>query len=337
MARFEIDSDEIDADEVEDILGRAVGRFSGRDYVTGVDVGEKLTDGVATGDLSIRVHVEEKFAAEHLTGKDLFPDEFEGIPLDVIQSRYRPSDGSSVDPDRRRALSPLQPGISVGSPHTTLGTLGLIVYDIQTSHPCILSNWHVLAGNTQDPIIQPGKYDGGTVEHHTVALLWRQMLGLKGDAAIAALTDSRQYALEPFRTNDILTYARKPIIGEILTKSGRTTGITHARVEGAGVYQVDYPGYGRHRISGFRLEPELPGNPRREEISEDGDSGSVWYSQRDLAAVGLNFAGETDNYFRNEHALACHMSDVLSEMQVSLTPGPEGGRYVHLEDLFEAT
>ncbi|MGK7930193.1 MAG: hypothetical protein AB4041_02010, partial [Microcystaceae cyanobacterium] len=50
------------------------------------------------------------------------------------------------------------------------------------------------------------------------------------------------------------------------------------------------------------------------------DSGSVWYDPQTKEGIGLHFAGETNPHPKAEHAIACHLPTVLSELNVSLTP-----------------
>ena len=61
--------------------------------------------------------------------------------------------------------------MSIGHYKVTAGTFGAVVYDVRTGEPLILSNNHVLANSSNgrdgrakigDPILQPGRYDGGT-------------------------------------------------------------------------------------------------------------------------------------------------------------------------------
>ena len=71
---------------------------------------------------------------------------------------------------------------------------------------------------------------------------------------------------------------------------------------------------------GFRLMPVRHGNPRNEEISQAGDSGSIWYSKQDGKRVGLHIAGETNRHPAKEHAIACYLNYVLDDLDVSLVP-----------------
>ena len=73
---------------IQDAYRDALARFGHRPDVTGIDVGYKYTDGQRTETMSIRLHVKEKFPKSALEATDVFPDEIEGFPIDVIQGNY---------------------------------------------------------------------------------------------------------------------------------------------------------------------------------------------------------------------------------------------------------
>lgn len=210
-----------------------------------------------------------------------FPEEIEGVPVDVIEANYVSHEVASKAP-RWLFASVVQPGISVAHFRRSAGTIGLIVYDNLTRSPCLLSNWHVLAGslavNTGDPILQPGPSDGGDWLRHTIATLDRRIIDNNGDAAIAILTSNRPFLPNQLESGVTITKARMPQLGEVLEKSGRSTGITQALVDGIGQYFIDdYSDVGRIGIDGFKLVSIQDGNPDNREISAKGDSGSCWY------------------------------------------------------------
>ncbi|MBT8070089.1 MAG: hypothetical protein KJN61_02165 [Gammaproteobacteria bacterium] len=303
---------------------KAVRKFGARNYVTGIDLGNKYRNGRRLRQKVIRIHVREKFDESVLEPKEIFPTEIDDVPVDVIEATYEPSSDLTLLRERRDPLDPVQPGVSVSHPNANTGTIGLIVYDQRTGQPCILSNWHVLAGSRQaqinDPVIQPGAMDGGYDPAHQVGRLARWVIGQKGDAAIAWLNDRRNYASEQFESEVVIHSARMPRYPEVLVKSGRSTGVTKAVIDGRGQYNIYFPDIGRVSIDGFRLVPIRRGNPRDEEITEDGDSGALWYSEETLEGVGINFAGERNHYPAREHALACFLPVILDELDVSLSP-----------------
>ena len=220
-----------------------------------------------------------------------------------------------------RGEIPIQPGLSVGHHNVSAGTLGAMVFDRETGKPGILSNWHVLVGSSAakpgDPILQPGRADGGTNVQNVVATLTRSILDENGDAAVALLNGTRRFVAEQFGSGVSLASARTVRRDDIVEKSGRTSGVTRGRVDGVGRYFIDYS-VGRVGVDGFKIVTIKKGNPDNEEISSPGDSGSVWYSPVSKEALGLHFAGETDFEPGEEHALACHMPRVLTALNASL-------------------
>ncbi|MCA9920004.1 MAG: hypothetical protein KC445_18735, partial [Anaerolineales bacterium] len=161
--------------------------------VTAVDLGFKWSEGLMTGQLSIRVHVAEKRPMSELTEAELFPKEIGGFPVDVIEAEYGLQllpDSSQLEaaPEARKArYNPIPLGVSAGNPRITAGTLGAKVYDAATLQPMALSNWHVFVGSPSgaagEPIWQPGALDGGN-SGDTFATLSRFVLG-PYDAAVA--------------------------------------------------------------------------------------------------------------------------------------------------------
>ncbi len=307
--------------EMQAAYEKAIQRFLHRDNITGIDIGFKYTDGKRLKTQTIRFHVAEKIPNSQLEAVALFPDEIDGVPTDVIQAIYAPQ--LTAVQSRRRRFDYLQPGVSVGHPNVTAGTLGAIVYDNQTGAPCMLSNWHVLAGSDDahigDGILQPGRIDGGRKPDDETAVLKRYILNKTGDAAIAQLNGNRPALRLQYETNVIAQSARKAKNGDILEKSGRTTGVTSGEVDGGGRYKIRYS-VGVVAVDGFKIVPLDKSNPNDDEISLGGDSGSLWYDPETSEGVGLHFAGETSSVPSAEHGIACHLPDVLSALDVSLVP-----------------
>lgn len=327
-------------EELQRVYDHVVKTYSHRENVTGVDVGFRYDKGKRTNQMAVRIHVREKIPEHALEAAEIFPKTIDGVPIDVIQAVYTPHpqssvlDPSSLEPDaldtardaidRRRRFDTLQPGISIGYVAVTAGTLGAFVYDRQTSRRGILSNWHVLAGSNDarpgDPIVQPGPKHGGRAPQDTVAYLERFLLDTHGDAAFALVNESRQFDDTQLETDIRITKVRQVRVGDVVSKSGRTTAVTRGLVEGIGQYTLTYPGVGARIIAGFKVVAEEDGNPNDLEISSGGDSGSLWFAVADSHGVGLHFAGEQDTTPGEEHALACHLGDVLIQLDVTLEP-----------------
>lgn len=294
-----------------------------RPNFTGADIGYRWDGDTKTEELVVRVHVNVKIPLAELNDADIFPEEIEGVPLDVIEGDYKQRRSAGAPTDRAPILTG---GISVGRQDNSAGTLGGIVMieDDGIERPALLSNWHVLAGANArlgDPILQPGRADGGSFGDE-VATLSDWKLNRFCDAAVAALNGNRPWL--PVQNGGFTAFegARNSRLGEVLLKHGRTTGKTKARVDGEGIYRIFYevrPGVIEPRdIEGLKLVPEDPGNPGNVEVSEGGDSGSIWYNENDLNAVGLHFAGETDTDPLAERAIACNMPKVLEQLNARL-------------------
>lgn len=315
---------EFTREELDAAMRETMRRYGHRENITGVDVGYRWNGGKPTTKLCVRIHVKRKIPKTELESTELFPKAIDGIPLDVIEGRYRVT--RETEPAEHRARTALlMGGFSCGRPGDGTGTIGAMVIDNETGKPAILSNWHVLAGayaRVGDPILQPGETDGGERVRDQVASLRRWMLDADGDAAIAVVDGPRRWLPLQYGAATILTDARRSVLGEILHKSGRTTGHTKGRVDGEGIYRLIYEVrpevYEERDIQGFKLVPETPGNPDNEELSAPGDSGAFWANPVTNEAVGLHFAGEGRPDPREEHAIACHVTRVMERLNVRL-------------------
>jgi len=309
---------------LQEVLSIAVKKYGHRHYVTAVDIGYKWNGEERTKELCVRIHVKEKKAESVLEAAEMFPTDIKGVQIDVIEGVYKTSESFSQLPPTGR-FPVLAGGISVGHPAISAGTLGCLVIDKQNDKPALLSNWHVLvgaSGRTGDGILQPGAADGGDTRRDIVANLGRSILDADGDAAIAHLNGTRPWLPILNETHVHLSGIRDSVLDEVLTKSGRTTNVTKARVDGEGVYFIAYqvqPGvFERIGVKGFKLVSIRPNNPGNVELSSGGDSGSVWYNANSGEAVGLHFAGETSNDPRTEHAIACNMTTVTERLNIRL-------------------
>lgn len=309
-----------------------------RPGVTAVDVGFKITGDQLTDQVAIRVHVGRKMPAAELAKSEVFnetgktPRKVGGFPVDVIEATYGPSDAPMVLDyddeaaieaiDRKSAVDPLIGGVSCGNPRVTAGTIGAIVFDRATCKPMILSNWHVLAGASAaavgEPILQPGKIDGGT---QTVATLTRMTLDARMDAAVATLNGARGH------TRDILGLGTiggidTATLGMNVVKSGRTTGITRGVVDGVSMsVSINYGDPGVVAFSNqIRIVPRPPWPAVDYEVSQGGDSGSVWLNESSNRAIGLHFAGETNPAPSAENAICSPMAPIAAELNFSFLP-----------------
>lgn len=301
-------------------LAKVQAEWLAREGVTAVDLGFKWSQGAMTDQLAIRVHVAQKKPSATLSEAELFPEEVDGIPVDVIEATYGIQimlEGDSqleaaVDGrDQRFEQIPL--GVSIGSPGVTAGTLGAKVYDAETEAAYILSNWHVLVGSPAvqpgEPIWQPGRLDGG-IAADRIAEVTRSVLG-PFDAALARITGERQ-VMDTTLEGDRIADATAPQLGMLVWKSGRTTGRTVGFIDGLMmIVQLNYGLAGVRQLEQVFRIVLRPGSPPGE-VSLGGDSGSIWADEASGKAVGLHFAGEIGD--APEYALAHDINPLMNQL-----------------------
>jgi hypothetical protein len=278
-------------------------RYGHRPEVTGVDIGLERKGGLETGRLAVRIHVREKLKRSLLAAREVFPKRIGGVRVDIIEAQYARHAGTG--PWR---VDTLQPGVSIGHSRTTAGTLGVFIRDEQ-QRLGLLSASHVLVpdtlSNPGDPILQPGRSDGGTAPGDTVATVGR--FDLRTDSAFALLNGTRGTDARVAGTNAMIGGTRMPVVGDILTKSGRSTQVTQAKVDG-----VAGPYFGIQ--FSFRLVPADPAVL----MCDLGDSGSVWYDAATGEGVGLHCLGPSNPTLSNQFGVASSLAIVLQRLRISL-------------------
>jgi hypothetical protein len=293
----------------ERALHEAIARYAHRPEVTGIDVGFKVKGGRRTPRVSVRLHVREKVPRGQLAPRERFAARIHGVPVDVLQAAYHDETGLSGAPGenawemRTTAATQLRPGLGLSHVRGPAGTLGLMLVDRTSRRKCLLGAGHVLAPGVNyrpgDPILQPAREDGGadTAEVAQLARVHRET-----DAAIAWLSAGRSYSPRPLGAGVDLSTPRFPRLGDVLEKSGRTTGVTRALVDGLGVFEG-------LRFA-MRLVPISEGYPQRA-ISRPGDSGAIWYDPTDGRAVGLHGKGLVQPNNAVEVAVASSVMKVM--------------------------
>lgn len=304
--------------------------------ISSVGIGYKVKNGMATNQLSIQFTVAKKAVPEVLESlntteipKSILVAGVE-VPTDVIQRKYERAFrvlAETVGGPRKTRVDPIMPGISASNKSVTAGTIGCIVFDRQNGTPYILSNWHVLQGprgNIGDEIVQPGPHDDNRVDLNRLGQLVRSHLGAAGDCAVASI-EARSYQQDILELDVKAEQLGEPELGDTVVKSGRTTGVTHGTVTRVHtMVKIDYGDpVGEKSIGGFEIgldQDNLPGNG---EISQGGDSGSVWLFKASngkptKVMAGLHFAGEGPND-PNEHAIACYARSIFEKLEISLS------------------
>ncbi len=230
----------------------------------------------------------------------------------------------------RFKIRPAPGGASIGHCRVTAGTLGCLsrgrAGTSRYNRLLLLSNNHVIANSNNarygDPIIQPGRYDGGRCSSaDQIAILERFVrIDFAGrpnyvDCATGWCWPSRvrrelmyRYgsSIRFYRISSRIAGCRR---GMWVGKSGRTTQLTRGYItDCSATIRVNY-GSGRIALFRDQIAVRAPSGT----FSAGGDSGSViwsWDSRR--YAVGLLFAGGGGYTFANK------MGRVVSALGIQL-------------------
>ncbi len=250
------------------------------------DLGWRYQGGERTEEPALRIFVPRK----RRDGAGLAPSIFGRLRVDVREIAVE-RQCEALPEAGRLSRKPLQGGLSIGPKRSGAGTLGVLVQ--RGKQRCILTADHVAEAGAE--IHQPAPQDslghgriGEVVERNEdwKALLIRldtpeKKVEKKGLAKLLAPKDvefrpsGTMLALPRLRSvaslEDCFNYwaARR-----ILVKSGRTTGVTRAYVDG-----IDSDGV-----------VSLVATKKGEEISCGGDSGAIWCTEEGVA-VGIHYAG----------------------------------------------
>ena len=287
--------------EVQAAVRQVADDYLDDDNINSVGVGYKETDGERTEELVLQFTVGQKLAPEALEAAPTreIPKAIEanGITFatDVIERDFAPH-----LTERRARVNPMAPGVSIGHVNVSAGTLGCFVQENGSRDLRVLSNWHVLdgGGSVGDAIAQPGRADDPSTAANLSGRLVRSFVGFEGDCAIASIVgrDADQTIL------GLGTAVRRiadPALGDLVVKSGRTTGVTHGVVTRVQtITKLSYRSVGEKRVFGFEIGPDPSRPAPDDEISMGGDSGSSWMAADASGAakdtmLGLHFAGET--------------------------------------------
>ncbi len=320
---------------IEEILGKKHAAFANTQAkneqklfscpnVVGVALGKKVKDGEEKDQPVISVLVTHKLHAKLLATGDKVPAKVDDVPADVVDvgEIFAGDAGgttaedvvdvqAATSPSLTRRMRPAMGGFSVGHPKVTVGTLGTCCYDL-TPFPSvprkyyILSNNHVLANsndaNIGDPILQPGRVDGGNNPRDIIARLSRfiPIRFHNGDNRPCNFVDAtiaegnlQDLNREIYWGGYVRRLFEAPEVGESVQKTGRTTGFTTGEVTNINA-TVDV-NYGAGRVARF-CRQIITTN-----MSAGGDSGSL-VMNRDEGAVGLLFAGSATRTIVNNIA-----------------------------------
>jgi hypothetical protein len=248
---------------------------------------------------------------------------------------------ADVSAERGGEVSPLIGGTSLSAYvrkglriYPYAGTLGMVTYDNK-----ILSNAHIIATNpeageflaTGTPIIQPGSYDGGTLDDRVGALEAYVPIDFApdaknyADAAIASIDAGVEAAAGgqfceggDYWIEGWTEVSRR----DIVRKSGCTTGVTAGEVIHTNVSVVVW--YGDR--SAYFVD-QIAVTQDNWSFAAPGDSGSV--VDKDGQFVGLVFAGSEDcvviskaRHIVDELGIA--VEPVAGQYSLTVTSGPGG-------------
>ena len=312
----------------------------GRGNLRGLSIGERLEDGMPTGEQVITIFVGRKQDAADVPSGALFEDsvEFDGksYPVDVQELVEVYSNPRTLFSPKFGIEPKVRCGSCIGNARTTdTGTLGCLVTD-RKNRLYLLSNNHVIgasntglladmddagnfvAGKTGDEIQAPGKATGFP-DPVTVGYLARfKEIRFDGGENIvdAALAYTSFKAASPSLHTDAFTLApqmqNEPFIGMLVRKEGARTGTTTGII--VGLYAaLDIP-YQQGKVARFVRQLVILGVGNKP-FSQPGDSGSLIIEHETKRPVGLLFAGGKAGDGR-EYTFANYIVNVKNELEI---------------------
>lgn len=287
--------------------------FAGMPGIVSVGLGQD-----AAGNPVIRVLVDPA-----LYNPQLIPPAFGGIPVEVQFS----GPARLFHAPHTERVRPLRPGVSCIPDHLvgSVGTLGGLV--VSGSRTLIISCNHVLAANDPiaigQPVYQPAPGDGGTPADQVGVVIHYDPLELgiinRRDIAVAVVFPTDPIDLTPldFAQAPSGVY-RVPSVGEAVSKSGRTTGLTTGQVDLTdALVNVDFgPGLG---VISWGGTIRVTGAP----FIQGGDSGA-WVFDSQMNMVGMVFAGDDTGvgWLIDPLEVEAYIAEVLAGSPAPV-PGPK--------------
>jgi hypothetical protein len=266
----------------------------------------------------------------------IISDSFDGVPVVTEVTGVFRAMKTVTSSHTAKQTPPIQLGTSGGwrydlaNGYCCGGTLGSLVLKNGTQY--VMSNYHVLeadivaGGNSRvavagDPVVQPGLIDVGCVatSAQNVATLSgiKSLPGSNVDVAIAAVvpgmvrTDGAILEVGTISSQTVAAF-----VGQLVKKSGRTTGLTRSKVSGLNAtvsitYENECAG-GTAFTKSFTGQIVIANS--RSKFLAGGDSGSLLVEDITTSprAIGLLFAGSTTT------AIANPISSVLSYLGATM-------------------
>lgn len=295
--------------------------------VNSVGIGYPTIAGVLRDDLEphLIVGVSKKGA---LQGKRI-PQSWRGVTTDVIQSNpaIKPPglENTLARPwfQGQLAYDYIAPGVAIGpKDENWSGTCGMVVWDKDTGKPHIITNDHVVPGKIGTLVTHPGGNFAGEKK-----VVGTKVGGSKNgmDVALIKIEDEFPHHNIPLSLDTPINGHVSPSIGMIVHKVGVTTGYTTGKIVGLDILQMRYNDGRTDYIWAGKVVPLDEQNPQNIEISEPGDSGSVWFDDQGRAVL-LHFAGEGNPAPEAERAFGCPLDNIFRILGLTAeNPAPKNG------------
>ncbi|MEM4815828.1 MAG: hypothetical protein QXR23_08840 [Ignisphaera sp.] len=244
----------------------------------------------------IRIYVTKKLPESKLSKDDIIPKTItmpdgREICTDVVEIGYL----TKLQLSHRDRYRPAPTGISTSrADEVAAGTIGWWIID-SDFNMYMISNNHVWAkenqGSPGDPILQPGRIDGGDPSQDVIATLYAfEPISYSGvnyvDLAIALPVSISDTYMSILNHGGVVGF-RDAVEGDVLIKYGRTTGRTEFEVIDDSATVVI--GYSNGEVV---FTDVVIGRGARGVVVDGGDSGSPVLTL-DSKFIGLVFAGST--------------------------------------------
>lgn len=234
--------------------------------VLDVQLGYKIINGLVTDELSIRFIVREKLTETSINKAkniNLIPKTIVGIKSDVIQKYTKNESASYIE-----RFDPIVGGIEIlnNDLYNNQGTLSCILEDNNGNSYC-LSCYHVIFGMFENgvggDILQPGIYEINNII--ATANLHNSIHNKEMDVVAFPINNrSNSNFIYPF--NKPLKYAKIPVVGDNVKKSGIATGVTYGILQAVSVFNSWSVSVGKNYNKMSSTS----------KLTDFGDSGSLW-------------------------------------------------------------
>lgn len=285
--------------------------------VINVAIGLKETSGELTDDIVFQIFVNDKVEKDSLEPSELIPKKIKGYKTDVVKV---PKAVNRVDTSEHR---PVTGGVQISNGKGHVGTLGCFAQLVLDDTLVLLSNAHVLYSDSAvagDKIGQPNLDNKcccccAYVDGEIGTILSPAINNSKVDCAIASVNTgiATDYILSNSMTETELHIdgTDTAVVGDIVRKIGRTSGLTEGRVRS--INGPTSSKEGQIFIRPVETETYTEGTKGKKAFSDGGDSGSIIIDETNNV-IGLLWGGDPNSYTVDE-TFACHINDVLAALR----------------------